>query len=116
MCSWGKLWATIYKETKKNPQLPLLKSREQKQGVGSKSRVLGMPSAHTTTKGVGRSPKPPLRPTLDTPLPSPHIRNQLACPLSPSERASKGNCYLFSLPPTAIGAPVKPCLNFLSGV
>ena len=30
-------------------QLPLLKSQEQKQGVGSKSRVLGMPPAHTTT-------------------------------------------------------------------
>ena len=37
-----------YKETKK-PQLPLLKSLEKKQGVGSKSWVLRMPPAHNTT-------------------------------------------------------------------
>ena len=38
-------------------QLPLLKSQEQKQGVRSQSRVLHMPPAHTTTKGVGKPPK-----------------------------------------------------------
>ena len=42
-------------------QMPLLKSREQRQGVGSKSRVLCMPPAHNITKGVGRPPKPPLQ-------------------------------------------------------
>ena len=31
------------------------------------------------------------------------------------EWASKGSCYLFSFPPAASGAPVKPCLN-LSGL
>lgn len=30
--------------------------------------------------------------------------------------ARKANCYLFSLPPAAAGAPIKPCLNFLSGL
>ena len=34
-------------------QLPILKSWEQKQGVGSKSRVLHIPPALNTTKGVG---------------------------------------------------------------
>ena len=49
---WGKLLATRYKK-KKETQLPLLKSQEPKQGVGSKSRVLCMSPAHSTTKGVG---------------------------------------------------------------
>ena len=74
MYSWGKFWT---KDIKK-PQLPLLKSREQKQGVRSKSRVLHMRPALNTTKGVGRPPKP--------------------------------------LPTAAAGAPIKPCLNFLSGL
>ena len=60
MHSWGKLWTTRYKKTKKT-QPALLKSWEQKQGVASKSRVLCMPPA-LTTKGVGKTPKPPLQP------------------------------------------------------
>ena len=27
-----------------------------------------------------------------------------------------GNLFLFSLPPAAVGDPIKPCLNFLSGL
>ena len=27
----------------------------------------------------------------------------------------QGNLFLFSLPPAAVGDPIKPCLNFLSG-
>ena len=43
--------------------------------------------AHGTTKGVGRPPKPPLRPPpLDPPLPSPHIKNQLAPPWGSKQR------------------------------
>ena len=72
MRSWGKLW-TRYKKTK-NPTAT--------QGVRSKSRVLRLSPAHNTTKGVGRPPKP----TLDTPLPSPHRRNQLT-PSSASRQA-----------------------------
>ena len=32
-----------------------------------------------------------------------------------SQRASNGICFLFLFPLAAAGAPVKPCLNFLSG-
>ena len=49
--------------------------------------------------------------TLDTPLPSPHLRNEFH---SLSGWVSKGIPCLFLLPPAAAGAPVKPCLNFLS--
>ena len=53
----------IQKEQKDGKtQLLLLKSREQKQGVGSKNRVLLMPPALNTTKGVGKPPKPHLWP------------------------------------------------------
>ena len=45
-------------------------------------------------------------------LPSPHIRNQLTAP----QGASKGICYLFLLPAAAAGTPIKPCLNFFSGL
>ena len=73
-----------------------------------------MRPAHNTTKGVGKPPKPPLQPDpLDTPLPSPHIRNKLGPPTF-RELASKGTCCFFSLPPAATGAPIKTCLNFLS--
>ena len=44
----GQILNKRYKKNKK-AQLPLLKSQEQKQGVGSKSRVLCMPPAHNTT-------------------------------------------------------------------
>ena len=39
------------------PQLPLLKIWVQKHGVMSKSRVLPMPPALNTTKGVGKRPQ-----------------------------------------------------------
>ena len=73
-----------------------------------------MPSAHNTTWGVSKTPKPPLWPDSWT-HPYPHrVEGTSLPPLR--EPASKGNCYLFSLPPGAAGAPVKPCLNFLSGL
>ena len=62
MCSWGKFWTKDTKRPKKKPQLPLLKSWEQKQGVGGKSRALRMPPARNTTKGAGRPPEPRLQP------------------------------------------------------
>ena len=40
---------------------PLLKSQKQKLGVGSKSRVLCIPPACSTTTGMGKPPKTPLR-------------------------------------------------------
>ena len=41
----------------KKPQRPLLKSREQKQIVGSRSGVLRTLPAQDTTEGVGKPPK-----------------------------------------------------------
>ena len=71
MCSWGKFWT---KDTKR-PKNPTATSEEpgaeQKQGVGSKSRVLSMPPALNTTRGVGKTPKPPLWPNAWT-HPYPH--------------------------------------------
>ena len=87
-------------------QLPLLKSPEHKQGTAH------APCTHRHLRG-GQTTRatPPAQP-LDTPLPSPHIRNQLPPPWG----ASNGTCCLFSLLLAAAGAPVKPCLNFLSGL
>ena len=66
----GQILDKRYKETKK-AQLSLLRSLEQKQGVTSKSRVLSMPPALNTTRGVGKPPKPHLQPDLWT-HPYPH--------------------------------------------
>ena len=67
-----------------------------------------MHSVRTTTKTVGKPPKPPLHliPTLS-------LYKEGACP---AQRASKGTGCLFLPPPAAIRAPMKPCLNFLSGL
>ena len=43
------------------------------------------------------------------------VRNKLTTP-SGSKQASKGNCWLFSLPAAAAGVPVQPCLSFLFGL
>ena len=57
----GKITDNMIQKEQKN-QLPLLKSLEQKQGVRSQSRVLHMPSAQNTTKGLGKQPKLLLQP------------------------------------------------------
>ena len=69
---------------------------------------------HSTPPKGGKPPKPPtlLVRTLDIPLPLPYTRNMLA----PPRGASKGTHHLFFLPPAAAGAPIKPCLHFLSGL
>ena len=89
MCSWGKFW-TSYKETKK-PNCHFWRARK-------KSRVLRMPPAHNTTKGVGKTPKPPLWPDPWT-HPYPHPISGTSSPAPLREQASKETCYLFLLPP-----------------
>ena len=111
MCSQGKLWTTRYKKTKKT-QLPLLRSQEQKQGVGGKSRVLRTPPALSTTKGWTDHLSHPSAQPLDTALPSLRTKNQLL----PTSGSEQGNLLLVLAPPAVAGAPVKPCLNFLSGL
>ena len=77
MHSWGELWTARHKKTQKLP-LPLLKGLKQKQGVGSKSGLPCMSPALNTNKAVGNHLSHPLAWPLYAPLPSPHIRNQLA--------------------------------------
>lgn len=83
------------KDTKtKEPQLPLLKGLEQKRGLGA-SRVLSAPCTRHY-KRVGRLlSHPPARPGTHPTL-TPW--KEQACPLTTAE------------------APVKPCLDFLSGL
>ena len=84
MCGWGKLRTIRYKKTK-NPTV-----------TSEETGALCMPLAHTTTKGVGKPPKPPLQPdpwthshphstkgtSLPTPLGSKQSRELVACSLS----------------------------------
>ena len=98
------------KKQHRKTHLPLLKSRERKQ-FGSKSRVQHMLSALNTTWRMGKTPKPPLWPDPGAyPCPHPIIS------IPPTWGVSKGTSYLFLLPPVAAGVPVKPDLNFLSGL
>ena len=108
MRSWGKLW-TRYKKTK-NPNCHVYRAQSKSRRSGARAGYACAPCTQHH-KGVGRPPKAPLRAPPDTPLPSPHIRNQLA----PPRGASKGTCYWFSLPASVAGIPLKPCLNFFSG-
>ena len=62
----GKITDDMIQKEQKN-QLPLLKSLEQKQGVRSQSRVLHMPSAQNTTKGLGKSGGQSLEPLWEGP-------------------------------------------------
>ena len=100
MHSWGKFMKKNYNLPTKKTQASLLRYLEQKQGTAH--------SVRTTTKTVGKPPKPPLHliPTLS-------LYKEGACP---AQRASKGTGCLFLPPPAAIRAPMKPCLNFLSGL
>ena len=70
------------------------------------------------TEGVSKTLKSPAvwpdswtHPTL-----IPHKEPGYCFPSTPREWASKGRYCLFSLPTAATGAPIKPCLNFLSGL
>lgn len=61
----------------------------------------------------GWTPRSPPRPTSDLPLPSPHVRVQLA-----ALGEERGSCYLFSptAPPThGSRSPVKPYPKSSSG-
>ena len=70
----------------------MIQKDQQKQGFRSKSRVLHMPPANSTTNGVGRPPKPPFQPDPGH-IPTLTLYQELAH--IPSG-ASKGSCYLFS--------------------
>ena len=69
MHSWGKIMDSKIQK-KKKPKIPNCHCHFRR--ARSKIRVLHMPPAHTTTKGVGKTPKPPLQPNLGT-HPYPHL-------------------------------------------
>ena len=112
MCSWGKLWTKRYKKTKE-PNWYFWR-------VGRRNRVLGAKAGYCACLLHSTPPKrwvdhlshPSSRP-LNTSLPSPYIRNQLSPPRGVSEQ---GKLLLCSLPAVSAGTPVRPCLNFLSGL
>ena len=82
---------------KPKTQLPLLKIWEQNYGVGSKTRVLCVPTAFTPPKG-GQACKSSLQPdSWDPPLLSPHQRNSLL----PFEGQARAPINVFT-PPTPL--------------
>lgn len=67
----------------KRPKYPTatFEEPEANQCIKSKSSVLCMSPGHTAICSVGRTFKPCLQATLDTPLTSPHLRNQAREPV-----------------------------------
>ena len=114
--SWGNLWTTRYKKTKKpkkqKTQLPLSKSQEQKQGVEGTTRGLNIQPALNTSKRVGKTPKPPLHQPLDVRLLSPQVKSQLTCLPQGAGRGEADLSLVFS-PCCVAGASIKPHLSFL---
>ena len=104
------LGANYEQEDTKRPkqQLPLLKCREQKQGICAWPLHMAPPRgpAHHVRHPAPRPGRPNLLPS------SPHFRDHLAPPWG----ASGGTCYWFSLPCAAVGVPVKFCLNSTPGL
>ena len=88
-------------------QLPLLKRPKQKLGTVPAPWTQHHQRGRQTTSATPPAP-PGHTPTL-TPCKEP------ACSPNLREQTGKGTC-LFSLPPAAAEAPVKPCLNFLSSI
>ena len=94
---------------------------------GAKAGTMHAPALNTT-RGVGKPPKPPL---LPDPWTHPYLTpyKEPACCSAPTLHpggVTKRACYLISLPSpplphaplplTAAGAPINPCLKFLSGI
>ena len=110
--SWRTFWTTRYKKTKKKKkpktQLPLMKSPEQNQTVGSKTGFCACP-LHSRPQRVGQTNEViPLAQPLDTPLPSPHVRNQLIH-ISASKQ---GKLLLVLAPPCYSSSPNKALPEF----
>ena len=108
-------------------KIPWMEKPGRLQSMGSQSRTRlsdftslqseaglpGMISVHRT-KGAGRPPKLHLPRNLQIRAHAPlHLRNQLTT-TSRSRRASKGTCFLFSLPPSGYSrSPDKALPKFL---
>ena len=81
MCSLGKFWT---KETKR-PKSPTANFEEP----GAKAESCVMPPTLNTSLEGAKPCKLPLQPDPWTPLPSPHIRNQLTLPSSGISKLSR---------------------------
>ena len=90
-------------------QLPLLKSWEQKRGSGTKAGYSTCHLHSTPTRGGQTTQATPLARPIDTPLPSPHKRNQL----SPAQGASKESLTCSHSPCCSRG-PSKAWISFLA--
>ena len=113
MSSWGKFWTTCYQKIKKSPAATCEESatktecQEQKQDTSYVPRI-----QRHQREGQTIYAAPPAWP-LDTPWPSPHIRNSSPRPSG----STQGDLLLVFAPPTAAaGAPVMSCLNFVTGL
>ena len=74
---------------------------------GAKAGTMHAPALNTT-RGVGKPPKPPL-------LPDPWTHPYLT-PYKEPACCSAPTLHPAPLPLTAAGAPINPCLKFLSGI
>ena len=106
-CSWDKLWTGRCKKLKKWKEKPNCyfwrAGRKNKvSGAGVKARCCACPLTSIPPRGWANhlshftlTPyKEPAHPILE----------------------DKGICHLFSLSPAVAGVPIKPCLNFSSGL
>ena len=97
-------------------QQPFLKSIEQKQGVGNKNRVLSMPPALNTTRGVGETPKPPSGSTPVHALTLTPYKEHAFLSHLQEERKQVRDTVVCSCCLLLQQGPYKPCLIFFSGI
>ena len=108
MCNWDKFWIQkIQSVKKKKPNCYFWGALEQNQGTV-------LPPAHTTTKGVGKPPKPPFWPDPWS-HPHPHQHKEQACPPPPGV-SKQGDLWFVLTPSCCSRAPLKPCLDFMSAL
>lgn len=98
MHSEGKFWT----KDVKRPQTASFEALNQKKIVQSRSRVLHLPPAHSTTSAT-------LRPEPWHTLPSRHVRKSRGPP--PQRVSQQGNLLFVLAPPAAAGALINPCLK-----
>ena len=113
LCSWGKLWSKDTKRPKK-PNCHFWRARSKNRELVAKAGYCACPLHTTPPKGWTNDPS---HPSGQTPgyIPTLIPYKEQACPHF-GKWASKGTCYLFLPPPATARAPVKPCLNFVSGL
>ena len=121
--SGSKSSTEIKKPTAASEELRAKLGVGSKTGCWSKSRVLPLPAAHTTTGGAGTRLSQPSSPPLDTLQPSYLMRNNLDFPISlpnpsppkpPAGGASQQGSLLFVLTlPCRSKGPSKALPEFL---